>query len=67
MSYAITVRVNKAEGEYALDRALKRLKAKLENEGTLDEVRRRRAFMNQSELRKWKLKLQHKKAKARKR
>lgn len=61
MSYALEVTVHNGEGE--LDRALKRLKTKVDNEGILDEVRRRRTFMNKTEIRKWKLKLAHKKAK----
>lgn len=64
MSYAITVKVNKNEGEHALERALKRLKTRVDAEGTLDELRRRRTFMNKTEIKKWKEKLKAKKAKA---
>lgn len=55
------VKVKQGEGE--LDRALKRLKAKLDNEGTLDEVRRRRRFMTPKRLKEFKLKVQIKKNK----
>ena len=61
MTHALEVKVHSGDGE--LDRALKRLKTKMDNEGILDEFRRRRTFMNKTEIRKWKLKLAHKKAK----
>ncbi len=50
-----------------IDRALKRLKSKLDNEGILDEVRRLRAFETPVQRVKRKAKLNAKKAKAKQR
>jgi len=50
-----------------IDRALKRLKSKLEIEGILDEVRRLRAFETPTQRVKRKAKLSAKKAKAKQR
>ena len=47
-----------------LDRALKRLKTKLETEGVLDEVRRLRAFETPTQRTKRKAKASAKRAKA---
>ena len=55
----ITVR----KGE-PIDRALKRLKSKLETEGVMDEVRRLRAFETPTEKTKRKAKASAKRAKA---
>ena len=49
-----------------IDRALKRLKGKLESEGIMDEVRRLRAFETPTEKSKRKAKLNAKRAKAKK-
>jgi small subunit ribosomal protein S21 len=46
-----------------IDRALKRLKSKMETEGKLDEVRRLRAFETPAEKTKRKARLAAKKAK----
>lgn len=40
----INAQVQVRQGEGELDRALKRLKAKLDNEGVMDTVRAKRAF-----------------------
>ena len=58
----ITVR----KGE-PIDRALKRLKSKLETEGVMDEVRRLRAFETPTEKTKRKAKASAKRAKAKQR
>lgn len=50
-----------------IDRALKRLKTKLDTEGILDEVRRLRAFETPTQRVKRKAKLNAKKAKAKQR
>lgn len=50
-----------------IDRALKRLKTKLDTEGVLDEVRRLRAFETPMQRVKRKAKLNAKKAKAKQR
>lgn len=50
-----------------IDRALKRLKSKLDTEGILDEVRRLRAFETPAQRVKRKAKLSAKKAKAKQR
>lgn len=50
-----------------IDRALKRLKNKLETEGILDEVRRLRAFETPTQRTKRKAKASAKKAKAKQR
>lgn len=55
------VRVGKGEG--ALDRALRVLKSKLDNEGTLDVVRAKRGFETPKLKRERKLRLKIKKAK----
>ena len=58
------VQVRKGE---PIDRALKRLKGKLESEGIMDEVRRLRAFETPTEKSKRKAKLNAKRAKAKRR
>lgn len=52
--------VNVGKGE-SVDRALKRLKSKLESEGILDEVRRLRAFETSSQKAQRKERANHKK------
>lgn len=54
------------DSKVALDRALKRLKAKLDNEGTLDTVRLKRNFLNKTQRRAIKQKIAAKKAKMQK-
>ncbi len=50
-----------------IDRALKRLKSKLETEGILDEVRRLRAFETPTQKTRRKAKISAKRAKAKSR
>lgn len=57
--------VKKRDGE-PIDRALKRLKNKIDQDGLMDEVRRLRAFETPSQKKKRKLKAQHKRAKIQK-
>tara|TARA_B100000674_G_C37776362_1_gene885045 strand:- start:21 stop:215 length:195 start_codon:yes stop_codon:yes gene_type:complete len=45
------IKVNVREGE-PIDRALKRMKKKLKDEGVLDAARQRRYFVPKSEIRK---------------
>jgi small subunit ribosomal protein S21 len=52
---AVNVTVNVRAGE-PIDRALKRLKAKIEKEGVIDDVRRKRAFENTAQVQKRKAK-----------
>ncbi|MEM6911581.1 MAG: 30S ribosomal protein S21 [Verrucomicrobiota bacterium] len=56
--------INVKKGE-PLDRALKRLKSKLESEGILDEMRRRRAFETPTEARRRKARAAAKKGRVR--
>ena len=65
MNYNFSVKVGKGEN---IDRALKRLKSKMDGEGLMDEVRRLRSFETPAQKKKRKLKNAHKRAKmARKR
>lgn len=60
------VKLKRGEGidpKIELDKALKRLKAKMDTEGVLDTVRAKRAFETPKEKRERKLKLAIKKAK----
>lgn len=56
--------VNLKKGE-PVDRALKRLKSKLDSEGILEEMRRRRAFETPTERQKRKLRTASKRNKVR--
>ena len=58
----VTVRPNEQTPE-GITRALKRLKAKVEVESILDEVRLHRYFLNTTEKKKAKTKIKHRKAK----
>ena len=53
MSVNVTVQVRRGE---PIDRALKRLKAKIEKEGIIDDVRRKRAFETPAQVKKRKAK-----------
>jgi small subunit ribosomal protein S21 len=53
MSINITVPVRQGE---PIDRALKRLKARVDKEGIIDDVRRKRAFENTAQILKRKAK-----------
>jgi small subunit ribosomal protein S21 len=53
MSVNITVHVRKGE---PIDRALKRLKAKIDKEGIIEDVRRKRAFETAAQVQKRKAK-----------
>jgi small subunit ribosomal protein S21 len=65
MKYNFSIKVGKGEN---IDRALKRLKGKMDEEGLMDEVRRLRSFETPAQKKKRKLKNAHKRAKlARKR
>lgn len=52
---AVNVSVNVRKGE-PIDRALKRLKAKIESEGIIDDVRRKRAYETPAQVKKRKAK-----------
>jgi len=65
MKYNFSIKLSKKE---PVDRALKRLKSKMDSEGLMDEVRRLRSFETPAQKKKRKLKNAHKRAKlARKR
>ena len=53
MSVNVTVQVRRGE---PIDRALKRLKAKIEKEGIIDDVRRKRSFETPAQIKKRKAK-----------
>jgi small subunit ribosomal protein S21 len=53
MSVNITIKVRSGE---PIDRALKRLKARIEKEGIIDDVRRKRAFETPAQVEKRKAK-----------
>jgi small subunit ribosomal protein S21 len=53
MSVNITVHVRRGE---PIDRALKRLKSKIDKEGIIEDVRRKRAFENTAQILKRKAK-----------
>jgi small subunit ribosomal protein S21 len=53
MSVNVTVKVRPGE---PIDRALKRLKARIEKEGIIDDVRRKRAFETPAQIKKRKAK-----------
>jgi len=53
MAVNITVHVRKGE---PIDRALKRLKAKVDKEGIIDDVRRKRAYETPAQVKKRKAK-----------
>lgn len=60
MKYNFSINVGKGEH---VDRALKRLKGKMDSEGLMDEVRRLRSFETPNQKKKRKLKAAHKRAK----
>jgi small subunit ribosomal protein S21 len=65
MKYNFSIKLSKGE---PVERALKRLKGKMDSEGLMDEVRRLRSFETPAQKKKRKLKNAHKRAKlARKR
>jgi small subunit ribosomal protein S21 len=53
MSVNITIKVRSGE---PIDRALKRLKARIEKEGIIDDVRRKRAYETPAQVKKRKAK-----------
>ena len=53
MSVNITIKVRSGE---PIDRALKRLKARIEKEGIIDDVRRKRAYETPAQVEKLKAK-----------
>jgi small subunit ribosomal protein S21 len=59
----INAQVTVRQGEGELDRALKRLKAKLDTEGVMDTVRAKRAFETPKQQRERKLRNKIRKAK----
>ena len=53
MSVNVTIKVRSGE---PIDRALKRLKARIEKEGIIDDVRRKRAYETPAQVKKRKAK-----------
>jgi small subunit ribosomal protein S21 len=62
MKYNFSIKLSKKE---PVERALKRLKGKMDEEGLMDEVRRLRSFETPNQKKKRKLKAAHKRAKMR--
>jgi ribosomal protein S21 len=58
----VVVRPNEQTAE-GINKALKRLKLKVETEGIMDEVRLHRNFLSTTERKKAKTKIKHRKAK----